>query len=92
MKKNNINISEKTQDRFGMYFSIYRIAGIGILNYTYPKIYRLYAICAFVSSYATVAAMILDILQHTHDLQYCMSSIQAVAAVITSLWVHQFLR
>jgi hypothetical protein len=36
--------------------------------------------------------MILDILQHTDDLQYCMDGVQAVGAMITALWIRQFFR
>jgi hypothetical protein len=92
MNNNNFNLSEKTLQRFGTYFSIYRIAGIGITPHKHPRIYMIYGTCSFLCAYTTILAMLLDVLQHTDDLQYCMSSIQAVAAIISSLWIRQFIR
>jgi hypothetical protein len=91
-KHNNFNKSEKTEERFGMYFLIFRISGISILPHTYPKIYSLYATCFFLCAHINVLAMILDILQHTDDLPYCMDGVQTVGAIITALWIRQFIR
>jgi hypothetical protein len=92
MNNKNFNLSEKTEQRFGTYFSIYRIAGVAILPPTHPRIYMIYALCVSICAYTTLLAMLLDILQHTDDLQYCMSGIQAVTAIISSLWIRQFIR
>jgi hypothetical protein len=91
-KHNKFNKIEKTQERFGMYFLIFRISGINILPHTYPKIYMLYAICFFLCAHINVLAIILDVLQHTDDLQYCMGGVRALCAMITALWIHQFIR
>lgn len=91
-KHNNFNKSEKTEERFGMYFLIFRISGISILPHTYPNIYMLYAVCFSLCAHTNVLAMILDVLQHTDDLQYCMDGIQAVGAIITALWIRLFIR
>jgi hypothetical protein len=91
-KNNNFNISEKTEERFGMYLSIFRIAGVGISPHKHSKFYVIYALCAFVCTYATAVAMFLDVLQHTDDLQYFMNGIQTMCAGITVLWIYQFLR
>jgi hypothetical protein len=91
-KNNNFNISEKTEERFGMCISIYRIAGVEILPHRYSKLYAIYALCASVCTYATLVAEILDVLQHTDDLQYFMDGIQTVGGAITAFWIYQFLR
>jgi chromate transport protein ChrA len=91
-RNNNFNISEKTEERFGMYFSIYRFAGVEILPHRHSKLHMIYALCVFVCTYATIVAMILDVLQHTDDLQYCMDGIQSLGASTNALWIYQFLR
>lgn len=89
---NNSNKSEKTEERFGTYFLIFRISGISILPHTYPNIYMLYGTCFGLCAHINVLAMILDVLQHTDDLQYCMDGVQAIAAMITALWIRLFIR
>jgi hypothetical protein len=92
MKKNTINISETTEERFGMYFSIYRISGVEILPSKSSRTYIIYSVCAFACSEMGTAAMILYILQHVDDLENCMTGIQAVVATTCSLWIRQFIR
>jgi hypothetical protein len=89
-KKSNISISEETEGHFGMHLSFYRIAGVEILPRKHSKLYTMYALCASVCTYGNSVAMILDVLEHRDDLQYCMSSTQTMCAAITALWIHQF--
>jgi hypothetical protein len=91
-KDNKFNKSEKTEERFGMYFLLFRISGISILPHTYPNVYMLYATCLFLCAHISVLAVILDILQHTDDLQYCMGGVRALCAMITALWIYHFIR
>jgi chromate transport protein ChrA len=91
-KHSNFNISGKTEERFGMYFLLFRISGVSFMPHNYPNIYMLYAMYIVLSAHVTVLAIILDVLQHTDDLQYCMSGIQMICAITLVIWIHLFIR
>jgi hypothetical protein len=92
MKGNNLNLSDKTEQRFGTYFSLYRMAGIRILPRKYHTIYMIYATFAFVCVYVSVVAMILHVLHNRDNLQYFVDGIQTAGAGVTSTWTYQFIR
>jgi Na+/glutamate symporter len=91
-KKDNLHLKGILEDQFKFYLLMLRYVGVPLISSNNSKIYTLYSALPVLCVYSLFVAIVLDIIQHKHNLQRIMEDLQNSGGTLSILWIHQCFR
>jgi Fe2+ transport system protein B len=82
----------ETRRRFRAFLNMFRVSGVPILFNKVPTFFNLYSAVAVFCCYITTAAIVMDLLMNTEDLDHIMETARYLFPAVMIVWIHAFIR